>query len=65
MEESSNSMVKLTASNYLIWKTRMEDLLYCKKLFNPIEIELKCVKLVAATNEDCKKLNRKAVGYIR
>jgi hypothetical protein len=41
----------------------MEALLYCKKLFNPIE--LKCVKLVAVTNEDCKKLNRKAVGYIR
>jgi hypothetical protein len=39
MEESSSSMVKLTASNYSIWKTRMEDILYCKDLFDLIEME--------------------------
>jgi hypothetical protein len=63
MKESSNSMVKLIASNYSIRKTRMEDILYCNELFDPIE--LKCFKLVATTNNDWKKLNRKAVGYIR
>jgi hypothetical protein len=63
MEESSNSMVKLTASNYSIWKTRMEDIMHCKELFDPTE--LKGVKPVAVTNNDWKKLNRKAVGYIK
>jgi hypothetical protein len=59
MEESSNSMVKLTASNYSIWKTRMEDILYCKELFEPIELNR--VKPNAKTNDELKKLNRKAV----
>jgi hypothetical protein len=63
MEESSSSMVKLTASNYSIWKTRMEDVLYCKDLFDPIEME--GVKPISTTNEDWNKMNRKAVGYIR
>jgi hypothetical protein len=63
MEESSNSMVKLTASNYSIRKTRMEDILYCKELFNPIEF--KGVKPIAISNDDWKKLNTKAIGYIR
>jgi hypothetical protein len=63
MEESSSSMVKLTASNYSIWKTRMEDILYCKDLFDPIEME--GVKPISTTNEDWNKMNRKAVGYIR
>ncbi len=37
MEESSTgSMIKLTASNFSIWKPRMEDLLYCKDLFDPV-----------------------------
>jgi hypothetical protein len=61
--ESSNSMVQLTASNYSIWKTRMEDILYCKDLFDPIELE--GVKPISTTNEDWNKMNRKAVGYIR
>jgi hypothetical protein len=63
MEESSNSMVKLTASNYSIWKTRMEDILYCKELFEPIELNR--VKPNAKTNDELKKLNRKAVWHIR
>jgi hypothetical protein len=41
----------------------MEDILYCKKLFDPIEF--KGVKPIAIANEDWKKLNWKAVGYIR
>lgn len=56
-------MVKLTASNYSIWKTRMEDILYCKELFEPIE--LNGIKPDAKTDDEWKKLNRKAVGYIR
>ena len=38
MEESSGAgMVRLTSSNYSIWKPRMEDILYCKDLYAPID----------------------------
>ena len=32
-----NTMVKLSASNYSIWKPMMEDVLYCKDLHDAIE----------------------------
>lgn len=56
-------MVKLTAPNYSIWKTRMEDILNCKKLFEPIKFN--GVKPDAKTDDEWKKLNRKAVGHLR
>ena len=38
MEESSGAgMIRLTSSNYSIWKPRMEDILYCKDLYAPID----------------------------
>ncbi|PKI65433.1 hypothetical protein CRG98_014172 [Punica granatum] len=37
MDESIGSMFKLNATNYSIWKSQMEDLLFCKDLYNPIE----------------------------
>jgi hypothetical protein len=55
-------MVKLTASNYLIRKTRMEDILYCKELFEPIELNE--IKPNAKTDDEWKKLNRKAVDIL-
>ena len=30
-----NTMVKVSTSNYSIWKPMMEDVLYCKDLHNP------------------------------
>jgi hypothetical protein len=37
MEESNNgTMIKLTSSNYGIWKYRMEDLLYYKDAYAPL-----------------------------
>jgi hypothetical protein len=41
----------------------MEDILYCKELFEPIE--LNGIKPDAKTDDEWKKLNKKAVGYIR
>jgi hypothetical protein len=41
----------------------MEAILYCKELFDPIKF--KGVKPISITNDDWKKLNKKAVGYIR
>jgi len=38
---TSFSMIKLVASNYLIWKPLIEDLLYCKDLHDPIELKRK------------------------
>ena len=32
-----STMIKLTMSNYSIWKSMMEDVLYCKDLHDPIE----------------------------
>jgi hypothetical protein len=55
-------MVKLITSNYSIWKTMMEDILYCKELFEPTELNE--VKLNAKTDNEWKKLNRKVVGHI-
>ena len=59
MEETGSAMIKLTASNYLIWKTRMEDILYCKELSDPIEC--KGYKPVTTTEDEWKKLNRKTI----
>jgi hypothetical protein len=35
--ESNNTMIKLTSSNWQIWKSKMEDILYCKDLYEPVE----------------------------
>ena len=56
-------MIKLTTSNYSIWKAKMEDILYCKELFKPIEC--RGYKSVTTTEDEWKKLNRKAIGQIR
>ena len=63
MEEADSGMIKLTASNYSIWKTRMKDILYSKELFEPIEY--RGYKLVTTTEDEWKKLNRKTIGHIR
>ncbi|RVX19016.1 Retrovirus-related Pol polyprotein from transposon TNT 1-94 [Vitis vinifera] len=41
MDEVGSGMIKLTTSNYSIWNTRMEDILYCKELFEPIKCRAK------------------------
>lgn len=58
-----NTMVLLSATNYAIWKPRMEDMLSWKDLYDPLEYE--GVKPNDTKTEDWKKLNRKAVGLIR
>ena len=63
MEESSHSMIKVMTSNYAIWKPRMEDILYCKDLYDPIEGDTAKPTIMSAT--DWVKLNRKTVGQIR
>ena len=67
MEESTSTasatMIKLTSSNYSIWKPRMEDILYCKDLYQPLQNEGK--KPEAKSDADWTLMNRKTVGQIR
>ena len=58
-----NTMVKLSAANYLIWKPMMEDVLYCKDLHDPIECD--SAKPSDMSDRDWEKLNRKTIRCIR
>ncbi|CAM8949433.1 unnamed protein product [Rhodiola kirilowii] len=63
MESSRSTMIRLNNSNWVTWKPRMEDILYCKDLHEPIEeADAKPEKM---SDADWKKLNRKAIGHIR
>ena len=62
-EKYEGTMVKLTSSNYDIWKMLMTDVLYCKDLYDPIEY--KGVKPEGISDPNWKKMERKACGMIR
>ena len=56
-------MMKLTRSNWVTWKSRMEDMLYCKDLHEPIEgIKSKPENM---SDANWTKMNRKTIGTIR
>ena len=63
MEVNTNRMISLDGENYLMWKAKMEDLLYCKDLAAPIENH--GTKPMKIDEEDWKVLDRKVVGFIR
>ena len=56
-------MIEFTASNYAIWKPRMEDILYCKDLYDPIEGDQ--AKPTTISAKEWEKSNRKIVGLMR
>ena len=58
-----NTMIKLSASNYSIWKPMMEDVLYYKDLHDPIEGD--SAKPSNMSYRNWEKLNRKTIGCIR
>ena len=58
-----STMIKLMASNYLIWKPLMEDVLYCKDLLDPIKGD--SARPSEVFDKDWEKLNRKTIGCIR
>ncbi|KAL6134560.1 hypothetical protein ACLB2K_066791 [Fragaria x ananassa] len=37
MSEDKGTMIKLTHTNWVTWKPRMEDIIYCKDMHEPIE----------------------------
>ena len=63
MEDFAGTMIKLSASNYSIWKSKMEDLLYCRDLFDPIK--LGAAKPARNSNDDWEKMHKKTVRTIR
>ena len=50
MESSFGTIVKLNAINYLLWRTIIEDHLYYKDLYKPIESDV--AKLEKMSKED-------------
>ena len=58
-----NTMIKLSTSNYLIWKPMMEDVFYCKDLHDPIEGD--SAKPSDMSDRDWEKSNRKTIRCIR
>ena len=56
-------MIKLTHKNWMTWKPRMEDILYCRDMHEAIEGV--AAKPTNMTDEKWRKLHRKAVGTIR
>ncbi|XP_015872272.3 retrovirus-related Pol polyprotein from transposon TNT 1-94 [Ziziphus jujuba] len=56
-------MIKLTATNYIFWRSRMEDFLICKDLFEPLEAKGRNPDPNKAV--EWKKLNRKIIDEIR
>ena len=61
-EQNSFGMIKLTPSNYSIWKRKMQDMLYCKDLFRPVLGKEKPEKM---SDEDWEILHMKAAATIR
>ena len=63
-------MVKLTSTNYFIWRPMMEDLLYCKDLFDSMDVDKtkkddQPTKPEKITEKEWEKLKRKTLGTIR
>ncbi|KAA8519832.1 hypothetical protein F0562_014078 [Nyssa sinensis] len=63
MEGGPSIMIKLNNMNWLIWKPKLEDILYCKDLYEPIERDT--AKPKDMDDEKWKRLNRKTIGNIR
>ena len=62
MEGTTGTMIKLNNTNWLIWKPKMEDILYCKDLFEPVEGD--SGKPAEMSEKDWIKLNKKCIGTI-
>lgn len=60
---NTSTMICLSASNYSIWKSKMEDILYCKDLYDLVLGDT--TKPTTMSNGGWKKLCRKTIGTIR
>ena len=62
-DESKLKVEKFDGQNFQLWKMQMENYLYQKDLWQPLEGKTK--KLIAMSDEDWDILDRKALGTIR
>lgn len=56
-------MTKLSATKYTLWKPRMEDLISCKDLYDPLEAKGKNSN--PSKKRTWKKLHMKTIDQIR
>ena len=63
VESYSSPMIKLTITNYSLWKSMMEELLNYKDLYDPIEGDN--AKSSDMSDADWKKLKKKTLAFIR
>ena len=63
MEENTSTIIKLTSRNCSIWKSKTEDILYCKDMYDPVEKG--DTEPYKVTNEDWKKSHQKVVSLFR
>ena len=63
MEKEDSGMIMLTSSNYFLWKTMMEDHLYCNDL--NLSLECKGIKPYKMDDAQWNGLNRKATINVR
>ena len=62
-ETYSSPIIKLTTTNYSLWKSMIEDILNCKDIYDPIEGDnIKSSDMLDAV---WKKLKKKTLGVIR
>jgi hypothetical protein len=62
-EDGKFKVEKFNGQNYQLWKMQMEDYLYQKDLFLPLDGITK--KSMSMKDEEWKVLDRKALGMIR
>ena len=62
MEANSSRMVTLNGVNYVIWKEKMEDLLYVKNFYKPV---FTIVNPDNKTDEEWNLLHKHVCGFIR
>jgi hypothetical protein len=62
MEVNITCMLSLNGSNYTLWKTKMEDLLYGRKYHEPVFV---AANPKDKTDDEWTILHRQVCGYIR
>ena len=62
MEDSKFKIEKFNGQNFQLWKIQMEDYLYQKDLWKPLEGKAKRQETI--TDEDWEILDRKELGSI-
>ncbi|PRQ23523.1 hypothetical protein RchiOBHm_Chr6g0262311 [Rosa chinensis] len=63
MDETKSTIIKLIHPKWVTWKQRMEDMLYCMDLYEPIEgVAAKSNNMTVAKVEPESHLHDKTMG---